>query len=221
MTPIISKTSPAVSPPSGRHALADAKISVDLTDKKCSSSTVGGWFTSAGLAQLYPNRQKERKGKQKVECHLCGKFLSNKRGLVCHIRVVHSKPSMTNAKSESSQKLPSSDQQVNNNDSDMGSSKPEMEVSKDPQNVNNKNFSTRETPTKGMATLRRGGNEKCAVIFVFGKKKLKLTSLVIQMYRVFLLTGTPLKVLSIRFHSKSHQKVSEFTYRLALLGGSQ
>ena len=37
-----------------------------------------------------------------------------------------------------------------------------------------------------------------------------------RQYRVVFFTGTPLKVLSVRLHSKSHQKVSEFTYRLAL-----
>ena len=35
-------------------------------------------------------------------------------------------------------------------------------------------------------------------------------------YRVFFLTGAPLKVLSVRLQRKSYQKVSEFTYQLAL-----
>jgi len=182
---MIRKTSPAVSPPSSRHALADAKIAIDLSDKKFSSSTVGGWLTqntSTGLSQLAPNQQKE--GKEKVECHLCGKFLSNKRGLRCHIRVIHSKPSLTNAKSESSlnssQKLPTIDQQVNNNDSGMGSSKPEMGVPNTQQNLD-KNSSKRETATRDMTAgppLRRGRNEKCVIIFAFEGRKLKLTTLV-------------------------------------------
>merc|ERR1719158_1751304 len=116
-----------------------------------------------------------------MECHLCGKFIWGLRGLKCHIRVTHLKPKMTNAMSESSQNLPSSNQEVNNNESGTGSSKPEMGEPKAPQNVYKKNSSTRETPTSGTAaesTLRRGGNEKCVVMFVFEGKKLKLTSLV-------------------------------------------
>ena len=92
--------------------------------------------------------------------------------------------SSTNSESSlnSSQKLPTSDQQVNNNDSAMGSSKPEMEEPKTPQSVD-KNFPKRETTTKEMAveaiTMRRG-NEKCVIMFVFGGRKLKLTTLVIH-----------------------------------------
>jgi len=199
MEPAIIKTSPAVSPPSSRHALADVKIPIDLSDKKFSSSTVGGWLTqntSTGLSQLAPNQQKEGKVKEKVECHVCGKFLSNKRSLRCHNRVVHSvrvrgvKPSLTNTKSESfndsPQKLPTStsDQQVNNNDSaGMGSNKPEMELPMEVPNTQqnlDKNSSKRETATKAVAAespLRRGGNEKCVIIFGFGGRKLKLTTL--------------------------------------------
>jgi len=194
---VVSKTSPAVSPPSSRLSLADSKTPLHAMDipieQKFSSSSDGcGWLTqntSTGLSQLAPNQQKERKSKEKVlgyaqvECHLCGKFLS-KRGLKNHIYRVHSKPSMSSTNSESSlnssQKLPTSDQQVNNNDSAMGSSKPEMEEPKTPQSVD-KNFPKRETTTKEMAvegiTMRRG-NEKCVIMFVFGGRKLKLTTLV-------------------------------------------
>ena len=189
----ISKTSPPVSPPSSRHTLADAKMPFlvnnnNPVEQKYSSSTVREWLTqntSTGLSQLAPNQQKERKRKDaQVECHLCGKFLSTKRGLTCHIRAVHSiKPSMTNTSTEnslnSSQKFPKSDQQVNNNDSDIGSSKPEMEEPNNLQNLD-KDFSKRERTSKDMAaesTLTRG-NEKCVIIFVFGGKKLKLTTMV-------------------------------------------
>jgi len=195
MEPTITKTSPAVSPPSSRHPLTEVKIPIDLSDKKFSSNLVGGWWTqntSTGLSQLAPNQQKERKGKEKVECHLCGKFLINKRGLKCHIRAVHSKPSMTNTvhsepstantKGDSSlnspQKIPASDQQVNNNDSDMGSSQPEMGAPNVLQNQD-KNSSERETTTKKMAAVlpvRR--NQKCVIMFVFGGRRLKLTTLV-------------------------------------------
>ena len=189
MESTIIKTSPSVSPPTSRHALADAKMSINLSGKTFSASTVGGQLiqnTSTGLSQLAPNQQKEKKGKEKVECHLCGKFLSNNRGLKCHIRVIHSKASTTNTKSEtslnSSQNIPASDQQVNNNDSDMGSSKPEMGVPSAPQNLA-KNSSRRETTSKDMAVespLGRGGNEKCVIMFAFGGRKLKLTTLVIH-----------------------------------------
>ena len=194
---VVSKTSPAVSPPSSRLSLADSKMprhAMDIPiEQKFSSSSDGcGWLTqntSTGLSQLAPNQQKERKSKEKVlgyaqvECHLCGKFLS-KRGLKNHIYRVHSKPSMSSTNSESSlnssQKLPTSDQQVNNNDSDMGSSQPEMGAPNVLQNQD-KNSSERETTTKKMAAVlpvRR--NQKCVIMFVFGGRKLKLTTLVIH-----------------------------------------
>ena len=201
MEPVISKTSPAVSPPSSRVPLADSKtpllaMDIPIEQKFSSSSDCRGWLTqntSTGLSQLAPNQQKERKSKEKVsgyaqvECHMCGKFLS-KKGLKNHIYRVHSKPSMSSTNSESSlnssQKLPTSDQQVNNNDPDMGTSKPEMEESKIPQRVD-ENFPKRETTTKDMAAERitmRRGNEKCVIMFVFGGRKLKLTTLVLPLH---------------------------------------
>ena len=59
---------------------------------------------------------------------------------------------------------------------------------------------------------------------IFKVKLLILRLFSLDSYRVVFLTAPPpLKVLSVRLHGKSHQKVqkvSEFTYRLALLKGA-
>lgn len=177
--PII-KTSPAVSPHSSRHALDEEKMhfpaATEPNLQKFSSSIYGSdWFahtqnTSTCLSQLTPNQQKERKSKEqaaghaRVECHLCGKLLLNKKGLKCHIHRVHSKPNITSTNSESSlnssQNLPTSDLQENNNDPSMRSSMSDMEAPNSSQ--------------------ERGVNSKCAIMFVIGGKKLKLTTLVIN-----------------------------------------
>ena len=143
-------------------------------------------------------------GQVRVECHLCGKFFSQK-GLGIHIfrahskpkngleihryRRAHSKPNNLSTASEnsvnSSPKLSPAASEVNNNKIlDVQQSVPDLSDLKSTPNlgkreVKSKSDSKRigKSDLKGV-TEERLGNQKCSIIFEFETRKLKLTTLV-------------------------------------------
>ena len=230
--PMSAPTSMGVSPPSSfsrRHHSVDSKmpffpaiqpIQQNFNQLEGTNFNVGsgGWSAetkSVNLSQLVANQQKEgvikegiikesASGQVRVECHLCGKFFSQK-GLGIHIfrahsqpkkgleihryRRAHSNPNNLSTASENSvnspPKLSPAASEVNNNQiSDVQQSVPDLSDSKSTPNLGKrevigKSDSKRigKSDLKGVAEERLG-KEKCSIIFEFETRKLKLTTLV-------------------------------------------
>jgi len=230
--PMSAPTSLGVSPPSSfsrRHHSVDSKmpffpaiqpIQQNFSRLEGTNFNVGsgGWSAeskSVNLPQLVANQQKEgvikegiikesASGQIRVECHLCGKFFSQK-GLGIHIfrahskpkkgleihryRRAHSNPNNLSTASENSvnspPKLSPAASEVNNNQiSDVQQSVPDLSDSKSTPNLGKREVISKsdskrigKSDLKGVAEERLG-KEKCSIIFEFETRKLKLTTLV-------------------------------------------
>ena len=229
--PMSAPTSMGVSPPSSfsrRHHSVDSKmpffpaiqpIQQNFSRLEGTNFNVGsgGWSAeskSVNLPQLVANQQKEgvikegiikesASGQIRVECHLCGKFFSQK-GLGIHIFRAHSKPkkgleirryrahSKPNNLSSASEnsvnsppKLSPAASEVNNNQTlDVQQSVPDLSDSKSTLNLSKREVISKSDSRRiGKSDLKgvfeeRLGNQKCSIIFEFETRKLKLTTLV-------------------------------------------